>query len=126
VASVHPRAQAMLQEVGALASSLSLPATCSDVGCTVDSFQSWWSRFRRQMLTAFVKFRASVEFCLRGLRVTGQDVLEVCTLMGAAASRKRRPAGRSAPRTRLSLSWARAQRAEAAPTPPQPPYPDGL
>ena len=100
VASVRPRAQAMLQEVGALASTLSLPAACSDVGCTVDSRARQLSR---QMLTALVKFRASLAFCWRGLRVTGQDLLEVGLLLGAAASCKPRLAGRGAPRTRQAL-----------------------
>ena len=90
----------MLQEVGALASALSLPATCSDVGCTVDSRARQLSR---QMLTALVKFRASLAFCWRGLRVTGQDLLEVGLLLGAAASCKPRLAGRGAPRTRQAL-----------------------
>lgn len=77
--STDPVQKAMLQEVGALASALSLPATCSDVGCTVDSRAR---RLSRQMLTALVKFRASLAFCWRGLRVTGQDLLEVGLLLG--------------------------------------------
>ena len=98
------RAQDMLQEVGALASTLSLPAACSDVGCTVDSRARQLSG---QMLSALIKFRASLSFCWRGLTVTGQDLLEVALLLRAAASRNRlpgRPQRPTHPQARLGLT----------------------
>ena len=76
----------MLQEVGALASALSLPAACGiDEGCSVDSRMA---QLMRLLNVAFVKFKASLGFCWRGLRITGQDLLEVALLFGAAASCK--------------------------------------
>lgn len=70
---------ALLQEVSALANTLSLPSCSNDVGCAVDSNAR---KAVRVMLTTLAKFRSSLSFCGRGLQITGRDVWEVAVIFG--------------------------------------------
>jgi len=68
---------ALLEEVSALATTLSLPSCSSDVGCAVDSNAR---KAVRATLATLSKFRSSLSFCGRGLQITGRDVWEVAVI----------------------------------------------
>ena len=62
---------ALLEEVSALATTLSLPSCSNDVGCAVDSNAR---KAVRTTLATLAKFRSSLSFCGRGLQIPGRDV----------------------------------------------------